>query len=142
MATFTRQRLIAVLLALAVVAASCGSDDTDNAAGPTSTDSAAGSTDTDSPSSTDGSASTAGGASTTAVAPDEPSVDLFDSYEGVTADTIKLGAIVTDLEELRELGLVDLNFGDPDLIHQTNGFWSIFPCRVIHINISLCCGAF
>ncbi len=121
MGTIGRQKLIAVLLALAVIAAGCGSSDTDNA------DDAAGGT------------SAAGIASTTAVEgdpgpdtaptdgssdPDEsvapdPSVALFDSYEGVTADTIQLGAVVSDLEELRELGLVDLNFGDPDLIHQT-----------------------
>lgn len=54
-------------------------------------------------------------------ATEEPTaeVELFDSYEGVTADSIEVGVISPDLDELREMGLVDVNNGDVPLIWDT-----------------------
>ena len=42
--------------------------------------------------------------------------ELTASWPGVTADTIRLGFIETDIAELREMGLVDIDFGDPELV--------------------------
>ncbi len=49
--------------------------------------------------------------------PDEvDDVAPFASAEGVTTDTIKFGVVTADLDNLRELGLVDINNGDvPDI---------------------------
>lgn len=47
----------------------------------------------------------------------EPSLPA--SHRGVTPDTIRLGVVWSDLDELRELGLVDINYGDIPLVWQT-----------------------
>ena len=49
----------------------------------------------------------------------EPELKLFASHEGVTAESIKIGAVWSDLDELREMGLVDINYGDVGLVWQT-----------------------
>lgn len=46
-------------------------------------------------------------------------VEPFDSHRGVTADTITVGVVTANLDELRELGLVDINNGDVPLIWET-----------------------
>jgi hypothetical protein len=59
--------------------------------------------------------------------PDEPDApiepitddDPFDSFRGVTADMITIGVTTADLDELRDLGLVDINNGDVPLIWDT-----------------------
>lgn len=62
--------------------------------------------------------------STSSLASTEPepgtSVDPFAaSWTGVTAETIRIGVVWSDLDELRELGLVDINYGDIPLVWQT-----------------------
>jgi hypothetical protein len=102
---------LALVIALAVFAAACGSSGSDEETTQQTATTAAPEADSpDEPSGTDASDD-----------PPEPEADveLFDSYEGVTADTIKLGAVITDLDELRELGLVDINQGDRHLIYET-----------------------
>ncbi|MEE9416097.1 MAG: ABC transporter substrate-binding protein, partial [Acidimicrobiales bacterium] len=44
---------------------------------------------------------------------------LTASFRGVTADTITIGAVSPDFDELRTLGLVDLNLGDQELVVQS-----------------------
>ena len=90
-------RWVAVLLAVGSLAAACGTSNSMPAA--------------DVQSSTTASASTID-------APDTPA-PLPASYRGVTADTITIGVVWSDLEELREMGLVDINYGDIPLVWQT-----------------------
>jgi hypothetical protein len=86
-----------MLLAVATLAAACGTSDTTPTADiASSTTTAPGAIDT----------------------PDT-SAPLPASYRGVTADTITIGVVWSDLEELREMGLVDINYGDIPLVWQT-----------------------
>ncbi len=105
-------RRIAILAVLAVLATACGGGADD--AEPDSNDGATTSLQTGS--------SQAG--SSQVVDESEPGEEsatlaLFDSYEGVTAETIKIGVVWSNLDELRELGLVDINYGDVPLVWQT-----------------------
>lgn len=45
--------------------------------------------------------------------------ELPASFRGVTSDAIQLGVTWSDLDELREMGLVDINYGDIPLVWQT-----------------------
>jgi hypothetical protein len=47
------------------------------------------------------------------------SAPLPASFRGVTADTITIGVVWSDLDALREMGLVDINYGDIELVWQT-----------------------
>ena len=106
-----RFRLLSMLLVvLALIAAACGDDGGD--AGDTATESTTTSTGTP-----EGTAAPPDDSGTTAPPVDD--VEPFDSYRGVTADTITIGVTSTDLDELRELGLVDINNGDVPLIWDT-----------------------
>jgi hypothetical protein len=51
---------------------------------------------------------------TTTVAKELPA-----SWTGVSSDRIELGVVWSDLDELREMGLVDINYGDIELVWQT-----------------------
>lgn len=106
-----RFRLLSVMLVvLALFAAACGDDGGD--AGDTATESTT--TSTEAP---DGTTAPPDDSGTTAPPVDD--VEPFDSYRGVTADTITIGVTSTDLDELRDLGLVDVNNGDVPLIWDT-----------------------
>jgi ABC-type branched-subunit amino acid transport system substrate-binding protein len=100
----TRQHFVVLFVVLALVAAACSDDGgTETGTGETTTTTTT---------------------TTTAAPGDDPpeppeEVAPFDSYRGVTADTITVGVLTTDLDELRELGLVDINQGDRELIWQT-----------------------
>jgi hypothetical protein len=114
MTAHSRRLLSAILVALAMLAAACGDDTgastendddgTTTVAPDDDTTSTAAPDDGDSPDST-------------TAPPDD--VEPFDSYRGVTADTITIGVTSTDLDELRDLGLVDINNGDVPLIWDT-----------------------
>ena len=96
-------RSTACVLALGLLAAACGSSD----AG-----------DGDDLSATETSTTTSPTAATiddTATTSTEP-VELTASWAGVTEDTIRLGFLDIDLETLLEMGLVDINQGDPQVV--------------------------
>ena len=93
---------LAVLLAFALIAASCGDDGSEGEAGTTSTTEAA--PGTTAPDET-------GPDETTTAAP----VELTASWTGVTEEVIRLGFTTTDLVRLREMGLVDIDRGDPQV---------------------------
>ncbi len=52
----------------------------------------------------------------TTVPPDGTTAPLTASWPGVTEDTIRLGFTTSDLDQLREMGLVDLDRGDPAVV--------------------------
>ena len=107
----SRTPVLAVLLALALAAGACtSSGDESDAVGTDegSTTSGAAPTSRSSTSGTDTTPS-----SSTTLAP------LTASFRGVTEDTIEIGVVVSDLEALRELGLVDINRGDEELVWRT-----------------------
>ncbi|MDH3707488.1 MAG: ABC transporter substrate-binding protein [Acidimicrobiia bacterium] len=107
------RRLLTVVLTTALFAAACtssGDDEGDAAA----TDDAGPAT-----SAVDSSASTTSSASTETAAPSTTLAARTASFRGVTEDTIEVGVVVSDLDELRELGLVDINRGDEQLVWQT-----------------------
>lgn len=114
---------IALLALLALVAAACGSD-SDEGGSETETEATEEAAD-------EGAATEEATETPTAEATEEaaateepteeptPEIELFDSYEGVTADTIEVGVIIPNLDELREMGLWDANNGDVPLIYDT-----------------------
>ncbi|MEZ5245205.1 MAG: ABC transporter substrate-binding protein [Acidimicrobiales bacterium] len=106
MTAHPRRLLSALLVVLAMLAAACGDDtgETTEAVDDPTTTSTAAPDDGDPPA--------------TSTAPLD-GVEPFDSYRGVTADTITIGVTSTDLDELRDLGLVDINNGDVPLIWDT-----------------------
>ena len=109
----TFRNLFITLAALAMLAAACGGSSDDGAA-PTTVDA-------DSTATTGESSDTTAATDTTEptdppTAPPGvavPPADLTASWKGVSEDTIRLGFTVVDLVELKELGLVDLDRGDP-----------------------------
>lgn len=105
------RRLLTVLMAMAVVAAACTSsgDEEGDAATTDDAPSTTGAPDTTA-------ASTTASPETTAATTLAPRTA---SFRGVTEDTIEVGVVVSDLDELRELGLVDINRGDEELVWQT-----------------------
>ncbi len=133
------QRLVALLLAFALIAAACGGDDDDTADGGTSTEDS-----TDQPSD-DGGEEPAddageepaddGGEEPTDDGGEEPAddgasaeddsgddssaVELTASWRGVTEDTITVGVSMLDFELLKELQLSPQGWGDQQLIWQT-----------------------
>lgn len=88
-------RGLSVLLVLSLLAAGCGDDDTQDT-----------SADTTAPDDAD-----PGGGE-----PDDADVE---PAQGVTEDSIAIGALGSDLDALRELGLTDINVGDANLVWQT-----------------------
>ncbi|MEQ8841112.1 MAG: ABC transporter substrate-binding protein [Acidimicrobiales bacterium] len=109
-----RRQLLALLLAFGLFASACGGDDAGSDAadvddGASSTTEAADADESDAVDDDD-----AGDEATTT----EP-VELTASWSGVTEDTIRLGFTTSDLEELKSLGLVDLDRGDPNLMLDT-----------------------
>lgn len=117
--------LIAVLLALVLLAAACGSDDdggdvaseesstTTSEATEEATDEV---TEEETTTTTEPAAEEEAEESTTTTT--EP-VELTASWQGVTEDTIELGFILPDYEQLREVGLVEINTGDQQLTVDT-----------------------
>jgi len=106
--------LLVIFVVLAVIAAACSGDDGGaTEAGDTTTTTAApddGTTPPDDEPDADPDPTTA---------PPTDDVEPFDSYRGVTADTITIGVTSSDLDELRDMGLVDINNGDVPLIWDT-----------------------
>lgn len=98
---------VAVLATFALIAASCGDDGGDTETGATSTSEAPPETTAPDTSTTDDSTPE----ESTTTAP----VELTASWTGVTEEVIRLGFTTTDLVRLREMGLVDLNRGDPQV---------------------------
>lgn len=101
-------KLVCLLLALGLMAASCGDDDDGDGSATeesSTTTTSVSPADGDPP---DDSAET----STTSTEP----VALTASWPGVTEDTIRLGFTTSDLLALKELGLIDLDRGDPQVI--------------------------
>jgi len=113
----TKRMLLALLIAFGLLAAACSGDDSES----TETDDTETSTDedaaeTESDESDDGNEDDA----------DEPEaeddtepvedVELTASWDGVTEDAIRLGFTTSDLQELKEIGLVDLDRGDPQVV--------------------------
>lgn len=92
-------RTIAVALALGVAGAGCGASDT------------AGTTVTSTPPTT--------AVSTTTSLDESSAPPLPASWDGVTELTITIGVVWSDLDELRDMGLVDINYGDIELVWQT-----------------------
>lgn len=112
--TAHRFRLLSVLLVVfALIAAACGDDGGGDTATENTTTSTAAPDDTTAP----GDTAPDDDPDTTTAPP--PDVEPFDSYRGVTADTITIGVTSADLDELRDLGLVDINNGDVPLIWDT-----------------------
>ena len=108
-----RTRSIAgLVLSAAVLVAACGDDDDDSEStqAPATTEAA--------PATTEAAAATTAAPATTEAAPattepsEESSVELTDSYRGVTADSIKIGVLLLDLVKLKETAGVDLKWGD------------------------------
>lgn len=107
------RHLLIVVVCCGLVSTACGGDDGDGSDG----DGAAEVVD-------DEAAVEAPGAEED---PDEGSADpapaapteLFASHTGVTAEKIRVGVVWSDLDELRDLGLVDINYGDVPLVWQT-----------------------
>ncbi|MEZ5245434.1 MAG: ABC transporter substrate-binding protein [Acidimicrobiales bacterium] len=95
---------VSLLVLLALVAAACGDDD--GAAG----DDDSGTTSTTVAPEPDDSADETPDVTTT-----EP-VELTASWTGVTEEVIRLGFTTTDLVRLREMGLVDIDRGDPQVV--------------------------
>jgi hypothetical protein len=114
--------LVAVV-AVAVLAAACGSDAGDEqeaAATEEATEEVETPTDDDAtPETQTPEAEPAATEEPEATPTDAPEPENFASHEGVTADAIKIGAVWSDLDELRELGLVDINYGDIPLVWET-----------------------
>ena len=112
--------LISVLLALVVLAAACGSDDDSGEVASeqssTSTSEAAEEVTEEETTTTTTTEPVAEDESTTTTT--EPA-ELTASWKGVTEDTIELGFILPDYDQLRELGLVDINVGDQQLTVDT-----------------------
>lgn len=108
---------LAVLLVLALIAASCGDDSTDADEGdPTPTDGADDgsddSADDDGDSADGGDDGDDGSESTSTTEP----VELTASWTGVTEEVIRLGFTTSDLIQLKALGLVDIDRGDPQIV--------------------------
>ncbi|MEM7143258.1 MAG: hypothetical protein AAF548_19710 [Actinomycetota bacterium] len=95
-------RIVSILVAFALLAIACGDDggSTTSTDDPTTTTAAPGD-DAD---------------ESSEPATTEAPVELTASWTGVTEDTIRLGFTVSDLIQLREIGLVDLDRGDPQLV--------------------------
>ena len=120
--------LISVLVALVLLAAACGSDSDDGGSEVTSEET---STSTSEPADEATAEATAEATeeettTTTEPAAEEESTttttepaELTASWQGVTEDTIELGFILPDYDQLRELGLVDINVGDQQLTVDT-----------------------
>jgi len=106
----SRGKPVSLLLAIVLLAAACGSDDSGDPAtdqSTTATSAAVVAADDQDPAQ-----------ATTTTTTAEP-VELTASWQGVTEDTIELGFILPDLAQLKELGLIDLDTGDPQLIVDT-----------------------
>ncbi|MGI9604220.1 MAG: hypothetical protein ACR2QE_20240 [Acidimicrobiales bacterium] len=102
------RRLLVVVITAVVLAASCTSSGEDEEGVGTDTGVA---TTAAVPTTVASTAATT--SSTSSLAP------LTASFRGVTEDTIHLGAVGIDFDSLREMGLVDINRGDQELLWQT-----------------------
>jgi hypothetical protein len=108
-------RLLFVLVSFTLVAAACGSDNTDDGAAATDTSGSAETPETpetpdapDTPDSTDGSETP-----DVPDAPDpDPDVPRTASFRGVTEDTITVGITMLDFAQLTDLGLIKSGWGD------------------------------
>jgi Periplasmic binding protein len=110
-------RLLAVPFALTLLAAACGDDDDDASAGDTTTAPADAGTTT-APAATTTAASTPdAGATTTAPPETTTSIELTDSFRGVTAESIKLGILMVDYECIADF--IDFERGDQELAYQS-----------------------
>lgn len=112
-------RLTLLVMAFALLAAACSSSSNEGVVGaedPTPT--AETQVDETADPDADADADTDAGADPTPTPEpsEEPPAPLTASWTGVTEDTIRLGFTTTDLDQLREMGLVDLDRGDPQLV--------------------------
>jgi hypothetical protein len=104
----TRRRLpLALLTSIGLIAAACGGSDGDPIA---VIDDAEVSADT---------SSTTSAVDSSVDPPASTVAPLVATSTGVTADKIRIGVVWSDLDELREVGLVDINYGDIPLVWQT-----------------------
>jgi len=94
------RRKIVVALVFAVATAACGTTDGSDTTATVST-------------------TTLSATPTADPIEDEAPPALPASWTGVTEDTITIGVVWSDLDELREMGLVDINYGDIELVWQT-----------------------
>jgi hypothetical protein len=96
-----------------LVASACGGDDTET--GEADPNAAQSSTTTVPDDADDGDDDDGDSSSTTTTTSTEP-VALTASWTGVTEDTIRLGFTTSDLVELKRIGLVDIDRGDPQVV--------------------------
>ena len=118
----SRIRSIAgIAFALSLVVSACGDDDDADDTAATTAPAATQSTVEETSPPTTAAATTPettaapDAPETTAAAPDEtsaPAGELTDSYRGVTADSIKIGVLLLDLELLKESAGIELKWGD------------------------------
>ena len=99
----SRTRILALVATLALLAAACGdaTEGDEAIVDPTPSPAAADETPADEPD---------------APADETPTEPLTASWTGVTEDTIRLGFTTSDLVELKAMGLVDLDRGDPQQV--------------------------
>lgn len=108
----SRTRVLLVTTMFLLLAAACG-DDTDTDSGDDAT------VTVPAPADEPSDVESGDESGTTTVPAADQELERFASYEGVTADTIRIGVVWSDLDALRELGLVDINYGDIPLVWQT-----------------------
>lgn len=114
--THRRRWAITLLAVLGLVAAACGDDATDASGDADTTTSTAAPDDDDDGADADADedAETDQDADTDTTS-SEP-VALTATWTGVTEDTIRLGFTTSDLIRLREMNLVDIDRGDPQMV--------------------------
>lgn len=117
------RRVLGAALVAALVAAGCGGDDDPDAGGAaTAAPGTSAGTATSPPATTAGATSTRA-ATTTTPSSGTPATTITSeartaSFRGVTPESIKIGVVDPDLDELRELGIIEINRGDPEVVAQ------------------------
>ena len=138
MRTFRMRWLIAMLVALAMVAAACGNDDSDGGSGepaapatqaPAATEDPKPEPEPEAPAETPEEDEPEPESEAPAETPEEevefqpapteepePEIELTATWRGVTADTITIGVTYLDIDQLREMGMFNMTWGDQDLV--------------------------
>lgn len=111
------------LLALALVAAACGSDGEDSSGSEAAPEESAPTEEDETPAPTEDAAEPPSDTTPEATeapteeAPEDVTAENFASFRGVTEDTIKVGVVVPDFEALRQLGVQNY-WGDFETAYQ------------------------
>ena len=138
MRTFRMRWLIATLVALAIIAAACGDDDSDAGGGepaapatqaPAAPDEPDPEPEAEAPAETPEEEESEPEPEAPAETPEEevefqpapteepePELELTATWRGVTADTITIGVTYLDIDQLREMGMFNMTWGDQDLV--------------------------